>query len=71
MPRGSALERNRAAALSMVPTTTSVAPLIEIILPKLVGRLKVCAVRVPMSSIFAADLTRQLASKTDVSVLIM
>ena len=55
----------------MVPTTKSVASLIEIILPKLLERLKVCAVWVPMSSVFAADLTRQLASKTDVSVLIM
>ena len=34
-PHGPALERNRAAALSMVPATTSVASLIYIILTKL------------------------------------
>lgn len=70
-PRGPALERNRAAALSMVPTTTSAASLIDIILPKLAGRVKGCAVRVPTASVSAVDLTCQLASKTDVSALIM
>ena len=46
-PRGAALERNRAAALSMVPTSTSAAVLIDKILPELAGRVKGCAVRVP------------------------
>ena len=70
-PRGSVLESNRAAALSMVPTTTSAASLIDIILPKLAGRVKGCAVRVPTASVSAVDLTSKLASKTDVPALIM
>ena len=56
-PCGPALERNRAAALSMVPTTTSAASLIDIILPKLAGRVKGWAVRVPTASVYAVDLT--------------
>ena len=43
-PHGPALECNRAAALSMVPTTMSAGSLIYIILPKLAGWLKGCAV---------------------------
>ena len=56
-PRGSALERNRAAALSMVPTTTSAARLIDDVLPALAGRVKGCAVRVPTASVSAIDMT--------------
>ena len=70
-PRGPALERKRAAVLSIVPTTTSAASLIYIILPKLAGWLKGCAVWVPTAIVSAVDLTRQLASKTDVSALII
>ena len=69
-PRGAALERNRAAALSMVPTTTSAATLIDLILPKLVGRVKCCAVRVPTATVSAVDLTCQLARPTDALALI-
>ena len=56
-PRGSALERNRAAALSMVPTTTSAARMIDGLLPHLAGRVTGCAVRVPTASVSAVDMT--------------
>ncbi len=59
-PRGGALERNRAAALSMVPTTTSAMALIDEVLPELTGRIKGCAVRVPTPSVSAVDLVVQL-----------
>ncbi|MEO0358299.1 MAG: glyceraldehyde 3-phosphate dehydrogenase NAD-binding domain-containing protein [Pseudomonadota bacterium] len=59
-PRGSALERNRAAALSMVPTTTSAARLTDQVLPHLAGRVPATAVRVPTASVSAIDLTCRL-----------
>jgi glyceraldehyde 3-phosphate dehydrogenase len=69
-PRGPALERNRAAALSMVPTSTSAAMLIDKILPELAGRVKGCAVRVPTASVSAVDLTCQVAHPTQQDALI-
>lgn len=59
-PRGAALERNRAAALSMVPTTTSAARLVDQVLPHLAGRVPATAVRVPTASVSAIDLTCRL-----------
>jgi len=69
-PRGAALERNRAAALSMVPTSTSAAVLIDKILPDLAGRVKGCAVRVPTASVSAVDLTCQVAHPVEQEALI-
>ncbi|MEM6307564.1 MAG: glyceraldehyde 3-phosphate dehydrogenase NAD-binding domain-containing protein, partial [Pseudomonadota bacterium] len=56
-PRATALERNRAAALSMVPTTTSASHLVDQVLPHLAGRVPACAVRVPTASVSAIDMT--------------
>jgi len=53
------LVRSRAAALSMVPTTTSAARLIGTVLPALDGRIEARAVRVPSASVSAIDLTVQ------------
>ncbi|MEZ5714799.1 MAG: glyceraldehyde 3-phosphate dehydrogenase NAD-binding domain-containing protein [Paracoccaceae bacterium] len=64
-PRGN-LVRSRAAALSMVPTTTSAARLIGVVLPELKGRIEARAVRVPVASVSAIDLTVQ--TKAPVSV---
>jgi glyceraldehyde 3-phosphate dehydrogenase len=58
-PRGDDLARSRAAALSMVPTTTSAGRLLDGILPELAGRLSCAAVRVPVASVSAVDLTFQ------------
>ncbi len=58
-PRGDPA-RSRAAALSMVPTTTSAQPLLERVLPELQGRLKGAAVRVPTASVSAVDLSVML-----------
>ncbi len=68
-PRGNAA-RSRAAALSMVPTTTSAQRLLERILPDLKGRLLGSAVRVPTASVSAVDLSVMLerpASLADVN----
>ena len=53
------LERSRAAALSMVPTTTSAQRMIDRVLPHLEGRVEARAIRVPTASVSAIDLTIQ------------
>ena len=47
--------RSRAAALSMVPTTTSAARLLDAVLPELAGRIVAQAVRVPVASVSCVD----------------
>jgi len=48
--------RSRAAALSMVPTTTSAQRLLDVVLPGLAGRIAGSAVRVPVASVSCVDL---------------
>jgi len=48
--------RSRAAALSMVPTTTSASRLLDVVLPGLAGRIEGSAVRVPVASVSCVDL---------------
>lgn len=48
--------RSRAAALSMVPTTTSASRLVDHVLPAIAGRLQGFAVRVPTASVSCVDL---------------
>lgn len=62
-PRG-ALERSRAAALSMVPTTTSAQRLMGAVLPALEGRIEARAIRVPTASVSCIDLTVQTRTET-------
>jgi glyceraldehyde 3-phosphate dehydrogenase len=47
--------RSRAAALSMVPTTTSAARLLDGVLPEIAGRIVAQAVRVPVASVSCVD----------------
>jgi glyceraldehyde 3-phosphate dehydrogenase len=57
--------RSRAAALSMVPTTTSAEQLVDVVLPHLAGRITGSAVRVPAASVSCVDLavmTREMPS---------
>jgi glyceraldehyde 3-phosphate dehydrogenase len=62
-PRGDPA-RSRAAALSMVPTTTSASKLLDTVLPELAGRIAGAAVRVPTASVSAVDLCVMLARPT-------
>jgi glyceraldehyde 3-phosphate dehydrogenase len=48
--------RSRAAALSMVPTTTSAQRLLDVVLPGIAGRIQGSAVRVPVASVSCVDL---------------
>ena len=52
--------RSRAAALSMVPTTTSAQRLLDSVLPEIAGRIEGSAVRVPTASVSAVDLAVML-----------
>ena len=49
--------RSRAAALSMVPTTTSASRLLDAVLPQVAGRVQGSAVRVPTASVSCVDLS--------------
>ncbi|MFN3847270.1 MAG: type I glyceraldehyde-3-phosphate dehydrogenase [Paracoccaceae bacterium] len=53
---GADFARSRAAALSMVPTTTSASRLLDRVLPDLAGRIEGSAVRVPVASVSCVDL---------------
>lgn len=67
-PRGDPA-RSRAAALSMVPTTTSAGRLIGTVLPHLAGRVAARAIRVPTASVSCIDLTIATDRETDVATV--
>ena len=54
------LRRARAAALSMIPTTTGAAKAVALVLPKLKGKLNGMAIRVPTPNVSVVDLVVQL-----------
>lgn len=60
------LRRGRAAAMSMIPTTTGAAKAVAKVLPKLDGKLNGMAIRVPTPNVSLVDLV--FTSKTDLSV---
>lgn len=51
------LHRARAAAISMIPSTTGAAKALGLVLPELNGKLDGCAVRVPTANVSMVDLT--------------
>ena len=55
------LRRARAAALSMIPTSTGAAKAVGLVLPELAGRLDGMAVRVPTPTGSVTDLTATLS----------
>jgi glyceraldehyde 3-phosphate dehydrogenase len=58
------LRRARAAALSMIPTTTGAATAVGEVLPELKGRLDGFAMRVPTPNVSVVDLNALLEKKT-------
>lgn len=58
------LRRSRAAALSMIPTTTGAAKAIGLVMPELVGKLDGMAIRVPTPNVSLVDLTVNLKKST-------
>ena len=57
------LRRARAAALSMIPTTTGAASAVGEVLPDLKGKLDGIAMRVPTANVSVVDLVAQLGRK--------
>jgi glyceraldehyde 3-phosphate dehydrogenase len=51
------LRRARAAAVSMIPSSTGAAKAIGLVLPQLKGKLNGCAIRVPVQDVSIVDLT--------------
>ncbi len=60
------LYRARAAALSMIPTSTGAAKAVGLVLPELKGRLDGVAIRVPTPNVSVVDLTFEASRDTSV-----
>ncbi len=60
------LRRARAAALSMIPTSTGAARAVGLVLPELAGKLDGVAIRVPVANVSLVDLTFVPARATTV-----
>ena len=60
------LRRARAAAISMIPTTTGAAKAVGLVLPELKGKLNGYAMRVPTCDASIVDLTAELAKDATV-----
>jgi glyceraldehyde 3-phosphate dehydrogenase len=61
------LRRSRAAANSMIPTSTGAARALGLVLPELNGKLDGCAIRVPVLNVSLIDLVFAAARETSVS----
>lgn len=65
------LRRARAAALSMIPTTTGAAKAVGLVLPQLKGKLDGLAIRVPTPNVSLVDLVCEIekdATKDDINI---
>ncbi len=60
------LYRGRAAALSMIPTSTGAAKAVGLVLPQLAGKLDGVAIRVPTPNVSVVDLTFTAKKETSV-----
>ena len=60
------LRRARAAALSMIPSTTGAAKMVGVVFPELKGRIDGLAIRVPTPNVSIVDLTCQVEKETNV-----
>jgi len=58
------LRRARAAALSIIPTSTGAATAIEIIFPELKGKMSAVAMRVPTADVSVVDFTCEVEKST-------
>ena len=63
------LHRARAAALSMIPTSTGAARAVGLVLPELAGKLDGVAIRVPTPNVSLVDLKVNLKKKADVETI--
>ncbi len=63
------LRRGRAAAMSMIPTTTGAAKAVGLVLPQLEGKLFGMAVRVPTPNVSLIDLVVETEKETSVAAV--
>ncbi len=63
------LYRARAAAMSLIPTSTGAARAVGLVLPELAGKLDGTAIRVPTANVSLIDLTFRSAKKTSVDAV--
>jgi len=63
------LRRARAAALSMIPTTTGAATAVGLVLPKLKGKLDGLSIRVPTANVSVVDLVAELEKAATVDAV--
>src|SRR5687767_8772438 len=63
------LRRARAAALSMIPTTTGAATAVGLVMPKLKGKLDGISIRVPTATVSVVDLVAALGSPAAVQAV--
>jgi glyceraldehyde 3-phosphate dehydrogenase len=63
------LRRARAAAISMIPTTTGAAKAVGLVLPHLKGKLDGIAIRVPTANVSVVDLTVELNKPASVQAI--
>jgi glyceraldehyde 3-phosphate dehydrogenase len=63
------LRRARAAALSMIPTTTGAATAVALVLPQLKGKLDGMAIRVPTPNVSLVDLVVEVEKETSVDAV--
>jgi len=63
------LRRARAAAVSMIPTTTGAATAVGLVLPKLRGKLDGIAIRVPTINVSVVDLVAELEKPASVAAV--
>src|SRR5207245_2456148 len=63
------LRRARAAALSMIPTTTGAATAVGLVLPKLKGKLDGISIRVPTANVPVVDLVAELGKPASVAAV--
>ncbi len=63
------LRRARAAAVSMIPTTTGAATAVGLVLPKLKGKLDGIAIRVPTINVSVVDLVAELGKPATVAAV--
>ena len=61
------LYRARAAALSMIPTSTGAAKAVGLVLPELAGKLDGVAIRVPTPNVSVVDLTFEASRDTTIA----
>lgn len=63
------LRRARAAALSMIPTSTGAAKAISLVIPELKGKLDGLAVRVPTPNVSLVDLVCEVETDVDINTI--